>query len=76
MFRCTVFEAGTAGETVSLPVAGILTIVTTTLGAGVNPDGLSCRNHLAACCIDIAVRTWRERSNRGKYLQLNRALLK
>lgn len=65
LFRCTVFETWTGGETVSLPVASILTVVTTTLGAWVDPDGLSCRNHLGAWCIDVAVRTWREMSNRS-----------
>lgn len=48
LFRSTVSKAGTGGKTVSLPVASILAIVTATLGAGVDPDGLSCRNHLAA----------------------------
>lgn len=46
LLRCTVFQAGTGGEAVSLPVAGVLAVVTAALGAGVNPDGLSCRNHL------------------------------
>lgn len=48
LFRRAVFEAGTGGETVSLPVTGVLAIVTATLGAEVDPDGLSCRDHLAA----------------------------
>lgn len=48
LFRFTVLEAGTGGETVSLPVAGVLAVVTAALGAGVHPDGLSCRNHLTA----------------------------
>lgn len=47
-FWRAVFETGTGGKTVSLPVAGILAVVTATLGAGVDPDGLSCRNHLTA----------------------------
>lgn len=46
--RFTVSEAGTGGEAVSLPVTSILAVMTTTLGAGVNPDGLSCRNHFTA----------------------------
>lgn len=57
MFRRTVFEAGTGGETVSLPVAGVLAVVTAALGAGVDPGGLSGRDHLAACRISVAVRT-------------------
>ena len=65
MFRRTVFEAGAGGEAVSLPEAGILAIVTAALCAGVDPDGLSCRNHLAAGCIHVAVRTCRERNSRG-----------
>lgn len=56
LFNSTVFEAGTGGETVSLPVAGILAVVTATLGAGVDPERLPCRNHLTARCIDVAVR--------------------
>lgn len=48
MLRCTVLEAGAGGETVPLPVAGILAVVTAALGAGVDPDGLSCGDHLAA----------------------------
>lgn len=60
LLRCTVLKTGAGGKTVPLPVASILAIVTTTLGAGVDPDGLSCRNHLAARCIDIAIRTWRK----------------
>ena len=66
MFGRAVFDAGTAGETVPLPVAGVLAVVTSTLGAGVHPDGLSCRNHPAAGCIDVAVGTWREMSHRGE----------
>lgn len=48
LVRFTVSEAGTGGEAVSLPVTSILAVVTTTFGAGVNPDGLSCRNHFTA----------------------------
>lgn len=60
LLRCTVLKARAGGKSVPLPVASILAIVTATLGAGVDPDGVSCRNHLAARCIDIAVRTWRK----------------
>ncbi|TNN41414.1 hypothetical protein EYF80_048416 [Liparis tanakae] len=49
-------------------VAGVLTVVTTTLGAGVDPDGLSRGNHLAARRVDVAVRTWREMSDGGAVL--------
>lgn len=65
LFRRTIFEAGAGGETVSLPVASVLAIVTTTLGAGVHPGGLSCRNHMAAWRINVAVRTWTEMNNNG-----------
>lgn len=57
MFRFTVFKAGTGGKAVSLPVTGVLSVVAAALGTGVDPDGLSCRNHLAARCISVAVRT-------------------
>lgn len=57
MFGFTVFKAGTGGEAVSLPVTGILAVVAAALGAGVDPDGLSGRNHLAAGCIGVAVGT-------------------
>lgn len=57
MFRCAVFETGTGGETVSLPVACILAVMATALGAGVDPDGISRWNHLTAGGIDVAVRT-------------------
>lgn len=57
LVRCTVFQSGTGGQTVSLPVAGVLAIVTSTFCAGIYPDGLSSWDHLAAWCIDIAVWT-------------------
>lgn len=60
---CTVFEAGAGGEAVSLPVAGVLAVVAATLGAGVDPDGLARRNHLAARAVDVAVGTWVETGN-------------
>lgn len=58
LFRRAVFEAGAACQTVSLPVAGILPVMTTALGAGVDPDGLTSWNDPAAGRIDIAVRTF------------------
>lgn len=57
MFGFTVFKAGTGCEAVSLPVTGILAVVAAALGARVDPDGLSCRNHLVARCISVAVWT-------------------
>lgn len=59
LFGVTVFEAGAGGETVSLPVASVLAIVTAALCAGVDPSGLPRGNHLSARCIHVAVGTWR-----------------
>lgn len=58
LFGVTVFEAGAGGQTVSLPVASVLAIVTAALCAGVDPSGLPRRNHLGARCIHVAVGTW------------------
>lgn len=61
----TIFEAGASGQTVSLPVAGVLAIVTAALCAGVDPSGLPRRNHLCARRIHIAVGTWGEGGGGG-----------
>lgn len=65
LFRVAVLEAGTAGETVSFPVACIPAVVTSALSAGVDPDGLSGGNHLATRRIDVAVRTWNVKRKTG-----------
>lgn len=55
--RCAIFEAGAGGKTISLPVTGILAVVTATFGARIDPHRLSCRYYLTAGCISITVGT-------------------
>lgn len=74
-FGVTVFEAGAGGETVSLPVASVLAIVTAALCAGVDPSGLPRGNHLSARCIHVAVGTWRGVEHRGNVTKTTTCLL-
>lgn len=43
-----IFEAGAGGQPVALPVAGILAVMATTLGARVHPDWLAGSDHPTA----------------------------
>lgn len=74
LLRCAVFNAGTSGKAISLPVAGVLAVMTATLGAGIHPHRLSCRYYLAAGCISITVGTWRKKQKPWKLKDLNLVL--
>lgn len=53
-----VANAGADGQPVALPVAGLLAVVATALGAGVDPYGLAPWDHPGPGGVRVAVRTY------------------
>lgn len=53
----TITDTGTASQSVALPVAGVLAVMTTAFSARVNPDRLASWNHLASGRVHVTVGT-------------------